>query len=146
MIEKNLSVIFTEEISVLNVKSYIFLKTPSILSSIINSNFILFSKIMSSVSISWTKLGFTLYIFRAFLNNEIKILFVFKASEPPFNITAFPDLKDKHKIKAVPTIIVFDEDEEVVRFEANIMMELEATKKDIQKEIDKIYLAKFEWG
>ena len=55
-----------------------------------------------------------------------------------------PDLKEKHKIKAVPTIIVFDEDEEVVRFEANIMMELEATKKDIQKEIDKIMLKKFE--
>ena len=55
-----------------------------------------------------------------------------------------PDLKDKHKIKAVPTIIVFDEDEEVVRFEANIMMELEATKKDIQKEIDEIMLKKFE--
>ena len=44
----------------------------------------------------------------------------------------------------MPTIIVFDEDEEVVRFEANIMMELEATKKDIQKEIDKIMLKKFE--
>ena len=55
-----------------------------------------------------------------------------------------PDLKDKHKIKAVPTIIVFDEDEEVFRFEANIMKELEATKKDIQKEIDKIMLKKFE--
>ena len=55
-----------------------------------------------------------------------------------------PDLKEKHKIKAVPTIIVFDEDEEVVRFEANIMMELEATKKDIQKEIDEIMLKKFE--
>ena len=55
-----------------------------------------------------------------------------------------PDLKEKHKIKAVPTVIVFDEDEEVIRFEANIMMELEATKKDIQKDIDKIMLEKFE--
>ena len=55
-----------------------------------------------------------------------------------------PDLKEKHKIKAVPTVIVFDEGEEVIRFEANIMMELEATKKDIQKEIDKIMLEKFE--
>jgi len=55
-----------------------------------------------------------------------------------------PDLKEKHKIKAVPTVIVFDEGEEVIRFEANIMMELKATKKDIQKEIDKIMLEKFE--
>ena len=55
-----------------------------------------------------------------------------------------PELQEKHKIKSVPTIIVFDEEEEVVRFEGNIMMQLEATKKDIQKEIDKIMLEKFE--
>tara|TARA_R100001594_G_scaffold65894_2_gene100219 strand:- start:2380 stop:2691 length:312 start_codon:yes stop_codon:yes gene_type:complete len=55
-----------------------------------------------------------------------------------------PDLQEKHNILAVPTIIIFDEGEEVKRFQANIMMELEATRKDIQKEIDKIYLAKFE--
>ena len=55
-----------------------------------------------------------------------------------------PDLKEKHKIKSVPTIIVFDEKQEVARFEGNIMMQLEATKKDIQDEIKKIYLAKFE--
>ena len=55
-----------------------------------------------------------------------------------------PDLKDKYKIKSVPTVIVFDEEEEVIRFEANIMMQLEATKKEIQKEIDKIMLEKFE--
>tara|TARA_R100000700_G_scaffold41131_1_gene59946 strand:- start:893 stop:1153 length:261 start_codon:yes stop_codon:yes gene_type:complete len=55
-----------------------------------------------------------------------------------------PELKEKHKIKSVPTIIVFDEEQEVVRFEANIMMKLDVTKKDIQDEIKKIYLAKFE--
>ena len=55
-----------------------------------------------------------------------------------------PDLQDKHKIKAVPTVIVFDDEQEVIRFEANIMMQLEATKKDIQAEIDKIMLEKFE--
>ena len=54
------------------------------------------------------------------------------------------DLKEKHKIQSVPTIIVFDEEQEVVRFEANIMMKLDVTKKDIQDEIKKIYLAKFE--
>ena len=54
------------------------------------------------------------------------------------------ELKEKHKIKSVPTVIVFDEGIEIARFEANIMMELQATRKDIQKEIDRIYLAKFE--
>jgi hypothetical protein len=55
-----------------------------------------------------------------------------------------PELKEKHNIKSVPTIIVFDEGDEVARFEGNIMMELKATKKEIQKEIDSIYLTKFE--
>ena len=55
-----------------------------------------------------------------------------------------PELQEKHQIKSVPTVIIFDDEQEIKRFEANIMMELGATKKDIQKEIDKIYLAKFE--
>ena len=55
-----------------------------------------------------------------------------------------PDMQEKHKIKAVPTVIVFDDEQEVIRFEANIMMQLEATKKDIQAEIDKIMLEEFE--
>ena len=54
------------------------------------------------------------------------------------------ELKEKHNIKSVPTIIVFDQGVEIARFEGNIMMELQATRKDIQKEIDRIYLAKFE--
>ena len=44
----------------------------------------------------------------------------------------------------MPTIIVFDEQQEVIRFEGNILMQLDITKKDIQKEIDSIYLTKFE--
>jgi len=55
-----------------------------------------------------------------------------------------PDMKEKHSIVSVPTIIVFNDGEERKRFESNIMMELEATEKDIQKEIDKIMLEKFE--
>ena len=55
------------------------------------------------------------------------------------------ELKEKHKIKAVPTIIIFEEEQEVMRFEGNIMMELEITGKEIQEEIDEIInLAKFE--
>ena len=77
-------------------------------------------------------------------NNDFDITVLKDCKKSDVVICHNPDLKDKHKIKAVPTIIVFDEDEEVVRFEANIMMELETTKKDIQKEIDKIMLKKFE--
>ena len=55
-----------------------------------------------------------------------------------------PDLQEKHDILSVPTIIIFDNNIEVKRFEANIMMKLETTKKEIQEEIQKIHLAKFE--
>ena len=55
-----------------------------------------------------------------------------------------PEEQEKHKIKSVPTVIVFDNNVEIVRFEANIMMQLEATFDEIQEKIDKVYLAKFE--
>ena len=55
-----------------------------------------------------------------------------------------PKMQQKHKIKSVPTIIVFDEQQEVIRYEGNILMQLDISKKDIQKEIDSIYLTKFE--
>ena len=55
-----------------------------------------------------------------------------------------PELQDKYKIRSVPTIIIFDEQRESIRFEANIMMELVVTKKELQSEIDNIYLRKFE--
>lgn len=55
-----------------------------------------------------------------------------------------PKLQEKHNIFAVPTIIILDNDIEIARFEANIMMQLDATKTEIQNTIDQIYLAKFE--
>jgi len=55
-----------------------------------------------------------------------------------------PELQKKYNIKSVPTIIVFNDTIEVIRFEANILMQLTYTTKDIQKEIDKIYLAQIE--
>ena len=60
------------------------------------------------------------------------------------DISSNPDKQKKHKIVVVPTIIIFNEGEEVQRFQANIMMQIEATFKEIQEKIDKVYLAKFE--
>ena len=47
-----------------------------------------------------------------------------------------------YKIVVVPTIIVFN-GKEVERFQANIMMEMEATKKDVQNIIDEIIYSDF---
>ena len=55
-----------------------------------------------------------------------------------------PEEQEKHNILAVPTVIVFDNNVEVARYEANIMMELDISIDDLQDAIDKVYLAKFE--
>jgi len=49
----------------------------------------------------------------------------------------------KYKIVVVPTILIFNGDEEVGRFQANIMMEMEATKDEVQEKIDEIIMEDF---
>ena len=49
----------------------------------------------------------------------------------------------KYKIVVVPTILIFNGDEEVGRFQANIMMEMEATNKEVQDKIDEIIMEDF---
>ena len=49
----------------------------------------------------------------------------------------------KHKVVVVPTLIIFQDGEEVARFQANIMMQLEATKKEVQEKIDEILMESF---
>tara|TARA_B100001094_G_scaffold32716_2_gene27149 strand:- start:5317 stop:5685 length:369 start_codon:yes stop_codon:yes gene_type:complete len=47
-------------------------------------------------------------------------------------------------IKTIPTVIIYNSGEEHKRFKANIMLELNATKKELQKVIDEITLSKFQ--
>lgn len=49
----------------------------------------------------------------------------------------------EYKIVVVPTLIVFNNGEEVKRFQANIMMQMEATKKEVQESIDEIIMESF---
>ncbi len=49
----------------------------------------------------------------------------------------------KHKVVVVPTLIIFQDGEEVARFQANIMMQLEATKDEVQEKIDEILMEDF---
>ena len=59
------------------------------------------------------------------------------------DIVSSPDLQKEHKIVVVPTVIVFNEGEEVERFQANIMMQLEATKDEVQEAVDEIIMSDF---
>lgn len=59
------------------------------------------------------------------------------------DIASAPNLQQEHKIVVVPTIVVFNEGEEVKRFQANIMMTMEASKDDVQEAIDEILMSDF---
>jgi len=47
-----------------------------------------------------------------------------------------------YKIVVVPTIVVFN-GKEVKRFQANIMMQIEATRKEVQESVDEIIMSAF---
>ena len=59
------------------------------------------------------------------------------------DIVSSPDLQKEHKIVVVPTVIVFNDGEEVERFQANIMMQLEATQDEVQEAVDEIIMSDF---
>lgn len=59
------------------------------------------------------------------------------------DIAAEPDLQKEHKIVVVPTVVVFNDGEEVERFQANIMMQLEATQDEVQEAVDEIIMSAF---
>jgi len=48
-----------------------------------------------------------------------------------------------YKIVVIPTILIFNGSEEVGRFQANIMMQMEATEKQVQEKIDEIIMESF---
>ena len=49
----------------------------------------------------------------------------------------------KYKIVVVPTILIFNGEEEKGRFQANIMMKMEATQEEIQEKVDEIIMEDF---
>ena len=49
----------------------------------------------------------------------------------------------EYKIVVVPTLVVFNNNEESKRFQANIMMTMEATRKEVQDAIDEIVMEAF---
>ena len=53
------------------------------------------------------------------------------------------DIQKKYAIAIVPTIIVFDEGEEVKRFQADLSFKMVATREEIQEYIDELIISKF---
>ena len=59
------------------------------------------------------------------------------------DIAAKPKQQTKNKIEVVPTIIIFDDGEEIERFEADISFTIKATREEIQEIIDELVVNKF---
>jgi thiol-disulfide isomerase/thioredoxin len=70
---------------------------------------------------------------------ELKDCTVYRAC-----IAKCTDAASKYNIKAIPTVIIYDNGEEIKRFSPNIMLQLEASGKDVQSAIDEIVLNKFQ--
>ncbi len=60
------------------------------------------------------------------------------------DIMANADTQAKYDVSAIPTVIIFDNGIEKVRFNPNIMFQLEADKKTLQNSVDTIILNKFQ--
>ena len=59
------------------------------------------------------------------------------------DIAANPKLQVKHKIAAIPTIIIFKDNIEVARFQADLSFKMMATREEVQEEIDNILMSDF---
>ena len=59
------------------------------------------------------------------------------------DIAANPKMQVKHKIAAIPTIIIFKDGVEVARFQADLSFKMMATKEEVQEEIDNILMSDF---
>ena len=59
------------------------------------------------------------------------------------DIATNKDAQSKYKIVVVPTIIVFNHGEEVKRYQANIMMQMEAKLDEVQTIVDETVMESF---
>tara|TARA_R100001594_G_scaffold3690_2_gene13618 strand:- start:131 stop:454 length:324 start_codon:yes stop_codon:yes gene_type:complete len=59
------------------------------------------------------------------------------------DIAKNPDDATKYKIAVVPTIIIFKDGEEVARFQADLSFKMQATKEEVQEEINDQLMSDF---
>ena len=59
------------------------------------------------------------------------------------DIAKSPKLQQKHKVVVVPTIIIFQDGEEIKRYQAGISFKMLATKEELQDKIDEIIMSSF---
>tara|TARA_R100000734_G_C3244668_1_gene48187 strand:+ start:57 stop:395 length:339 start_codon:yes stop_codon:yes gene_type:complete len=92
------------------------------------------------------KSGLQVVEFNASFNKSNEVTWLTKLTDcntERVDITSDSRWASEYKIVVVPTLVVFNNNEEVKRFQANIMMTMEATRKDVQDSIDEIIMEAF---
>ena len=86
-------------------------------------------------------------VFNASWNEANKVDWAYKLEDVEtyayVDISKDMELQKKHKIAVVPTIIIFKDDEEVKRFQADLSFKMVATKEEVQEEIDEQLMSDF---
>ena len=60
-----------------------------------------------------------------------------------YDIGKDKEMQKEYKIAVIPTIIIFKDDEEVARFQADLSFKMVATKEEVQEEIDNQLMSDF---
>ena len=60
-----------------------------------------------------------------------------------YDIGKDKEMQKEYKIAVVPTIIIFKDEEEVARFQADLSFKMLATKEEVQEEIDNQLMSDF---
>ena len=85
--------------------------------------------------------------FNAKWNSANEVLWVNKLTDCKtisyVDISKQTKLAAKHKIAVIPTIIIFKDDVEVARFQADLSFKMVATKEEVQEEIDNQLISDF---
>jgi|TARA_B100001769_G_C22088046_1_gene586673 thiol-disulfide isomerase/thioredoxin len=59
------------------------------------------------------------------------------------DIATDPKIQQKHNVVVVPTIIIFQDGEEVKRFQADLSFKIAATREELQDYIDELVMSAF---
>jgi|TARA_R110001632_G_scaffold61874_2_gene149027 hypothetical protein len=84
--------------------------------------------------------------FNAEWNNPNKVKYIGDLTDCDIvyvDIAASPKLQSKHKIVVVPTVVIFKDGEERIRYQADISFSMKATKKEMQDYIEELLMEDF---
>jgi len=85
--------------------------------------------------------------FNAKWNSANEVLWVNKLTDCKtisyVDISTDKEAQSKYKIAVIPTIIIFKDDEEVARFQADLSFKMVATKEEVQEEINDQLMSDF---